>query len=318
MKKFIKIVIKKILYVILKRENSKILDIIINFKISFNFLDLGASGGIQKKWIFIETLLNVFCVEPIEASLEDKKIGNFKSQTVIRNIFSSQPDQEKKLYITKKNDCSSLIKPNFSHLNKFPDVDRFKIIAENDFKTTNIDTYFKNENLDFVKIDTEGYTLEILKGSKNKLKSILGLEVESEFFQLREGQQFFFEIKNFLSDFDFEFIDFLNIIRWERNKFRYTGQPQITDALFLKKPELIINQFNSKIIGDKVLLKYITILTVFNRSDLIWLVIKNIENKFVSLYNLKQIYELTEKKITRLNKVHKFTNIFKSLIDNEI
>ena len=327
MKKIFKITIKKILYIILKPENNKILNIIINFKISLNFLDLGAAGGMQKKWIFVEKLLNVFLVEPIESNLENKKIesafvshekGNFKSQTFIKNMFSSLPSQEKKLYLAKKNDCSSLFKPNFEHLNKFPDVDRFKIINENNFNTTTIDKYFKYKNIDFVKIDTEGYALEILKGSKNKLKSILGLEIESEFFHLRKKQPLFFEINNFLNNFDFEFIDFLNIVRWERNNFRFTGQPQITDALFLKKPELIIKQFNANIISDKILLKYILILTVFNRSDLIYLIVKNIDNKFISHFELEKIYKLTEKKVKRINRVYKFAHIFRTLIDNEM
>ena len=56
-----------------------------------------------------------------------------------------------------------------------------------------------------VKIDTEGSELEILKGATKSLQHILGLEVECEFFKLREKQPLFSEIQKFLENYDFEF-----------------------------------------------------------------------------------------------------------------
>ena len=41
----------------------------------------------------------------------------------------------------------------------------------------------------------------------------------------------FNDIKIFLEKYDYEFIDFLNILRWRRNEYNHTGQPQISDIL---------------------------------------------------------------------------------------
>ena len=63
MRKIIKSVIKKILFSYLRKENNEIKNLIFNLKIDLNILDIGATGGIQKKWNLIEEILNVSFVE---------------------------------------------------------------------------------------------------------------------------------------------------------------------------------------------------------------------------------------------------------------
>ena len=69
-------------------------------------------------------------------------------------------------------------------------------------------------NPDFMKIDVEGAELDVLKGANKCLRNILGVEIESCFFQLRKNQPLVNDVIKFLSNEDFEFIDFLSIIRW--------------------------------------------------------------------------------------------------------
>ena len=76
--------------------------------------------------------------------------------------------------------------------------------------------------------------------------------MECEFFQLRKDQKLFYDVMKLLNDNNFEFTDFLVIHRWERDKFRFTGQPQHSDLLFLKKPEQIIKEFNEKKLCSKL------------------------------------------------------------------
>ena len=322
MRKIIKSVIKKILFSYLRKENNEIKNLIFNLKIDLNILDIGATGGIQKKWNLIEEILNVSFVEANKNSSFGK--NNFKSKKIITQLFSSNSNEIKKFHVTKYSWCSSIDKPNFSHLNKFKGKigffsnESYKVEKVLEIKTTSINDSFNNENLDFIKIDAEGHHLEILKGATSKMEELLGLEVECEFFQLRENQKIYFDVITFLEKYDFEFIDFLNIHRWERDRFRYTGQPQHSDILFLKKPEDIINKYNKKKISQEKLLKYIIILSIYNRSDLIKFINDNLEKKIVNNFKLDQIYNLTEKKINRLNKICYVENILKNAINNEI
>ncbi len=160
--------------------------------------------------------------------------------------------------------------------------------------------------------------VEILRGSAKSLKNILGIEIECEFFKLREEQHLFEETRKFLESHNFEFIDFLNIIRWERENHRFTGQPQVSDVLFLQSPELIINNFKNDQITEEIFLKYIVILTIYNRSDILSYVINNLEVTFVNKYELKKLHNLVEKKVKRINFVEKFTWFLKAGINNLI
>ena len=322
MKKYIKSIIKNIFFYFLRPENKEISKLIDNFNTDLNILDIGATGGIQNKWKLIKNVLNVTLVEPNVT--DELKENSFKTLNIIRKIFYSKPNKTQKLFITKYHLCSSLYKPNYSYLSKFKgktdffSLDSFEIVKEIDLETTTVDSSFEKKTLDFIKIDAEGSHLDILEGSSKKLDEILGLEIECEFFHIREKNHLYSEVIDYLKKFNFEFIDFLSIIRWERHKFRDTGQPQLADLFFLKNPDSVINDFNSNVISEKILLKYIIILSIYNRSDLLNLVISKVNKDFVKKNRIDKIYKLTEKKVARLNKFLYLKNFFKSIINNEI
>ena len=117
--------IKKIIEIYLKKENNdliKILSEILNDK-KLTFLDIGASGGIPKRWEFVEKFLIKILVEPDEKSSKDLiNNGNF----IIDKVLFSEPDKIIDFYHTQKQTCSSLLKPNFDYLSKFSEVERFK------------------------------------------------------------------------------------------------------------------------------------------------------------------------------------------------
>ena len=312
-----KSIIKKILLIFLKRENKKISSILNTIlKNKFHMLDIGAAEGINNRWKLIESKIYISLAEPHKNSAKNlKKMG----YNVIEKILYSEKKSNLIFYETRKPLCSSTLKPNFKHLNKYPEPERFEVINQSNLEASTIDDEFKiNEVPSFVKIDTEGAELEILKGSKKSLKNILGIEIECEFFKLRENQPLFEEIINFLKTYNFEFIDFINIIRWERKDHRFTGQPQVADVLFLKTPELVLEDFKKKLISEETFLYYFTILVIYNRSDIINLLINNLNKEFVDKFKLKELYSLVEKKVKRLNKVEKYTWFFKSGINNII
>lgn len=92
----------------------------------------------------------------------------------------------------------------------------------------------------------------------------------------------------------------------------------MSDVLFLQSPELIINNFKNDQITEEIFLKYIVILTIYNRSDILSYVINNLEVTFVNKYELKKLHNLVEKKVKRINFVEKFTWFLKAGINNLI
>ncbi len=313
--KFIKKIIKNILKLILCSENKKIEKILKNFDCNFTLLDIGAAGGIHKRWSLVDNNINIYCVEPQPESFSKIKDLKFNK---IEKIFDKEKDLNRKLYLTRKNDTSSLLLPNINYLKKFSNVSRFDILKTLELKTTTIDNEFEAKDLDFVKIDVEGYHLNILEGSKKKLTNILGLEVEVELQDLRLDQPKFYNVINLLNDYKFEMHDILNIIRWERNSYRHTGQPHTCDLFFLKKPEIIIDEFNKALIDEKKILRYLLILAIYNRSDIISLVRDKISKKITQENQVKQLEILIEKKVKKINIVRKYSLFFDNFLNNYI
>ena len=71
-----------------------------------------------------------------------------------------------------------------------------------------------------------------------------------------------------------------------------------------------------KIISVNFILKYIVILVIYNRSDILSYLINNLEENFVNKPDLKELLNLIEKKVKRINIIEKFTWFLKAGINN--
>ena len=279
--------LKKISYLLNKNLNQK-----------FTLLDIGAANGANGRWNIVSDKLSTILVEPHKESAKNLKSEGLE---VIESVLHSEDDKEIKFYNTRKPMCSSFYRPNFNHLKNFLDKERFEIISEDTFNSKSLDTeIIKFAQPNFIKIDTEGSELDILKGSKNTLLNVFGLEVECSFHQLREGQPLFEEIRSYLKDFDFVFIDFVSMIKWEKDNFGFSGQPQITDVLFLKNEETIIKKFKKEEISLDDLINYLVILITYERIDILKYVYKKTE---ISLKFIEEIIKILEMKKSKLNKL---------------
>ena len=269
-----------------------------NLNKKFTLLDIGAANGANGRWNIISDKLTTILVEPHKESANNLKL---KGLEVIETVLNSEDDLNIKFYNTRKPMCSSFYKPNFNHLENFLDKERFEIVSEDTFNGKTLDseiTKFSQPN--FIKIDTEGSELDILKGSKKTLLNVFGLEVECSLHQLRVNQPLFEEVRSYLKSLDFIFIDFVSMIRWEKDDFSFSGQPQITDALFLKNEEVIIDKFNKNEINLDDLLNYFVILIVYERVDILRYVYRKTE---ISIKYIEEIIKILEIKKNKLNKL---------------
>ena len=90
------------------------------------------------------------------------------------------------------------------------------------------------------------------------------------------------------------------MIRWEKDDFSFSGQPQLTDALFLKNEEVIIDKFNKNEINLDDLLNYFVILIAYERVDILRYVYKKTE---ISIKYIEEIIKILEIKKNKLNKL---------------
>ncbi len=268
--------VKKQLIKVLKNLNSSRFK---NYKNKFNnilgqrkisFIDIGASIQIIPRWKRIDKKnLDYILFEP--NAREAKKLENnkkfYEHYKVYRSILSNK-NCNLKLNITKGIYQSSVLKPNYNFINQFQNPGRYKINKKISLKAKKLDD-FKLPFSDFIKVDTQGYNYEILEGSINTLKNSLGVECETEFAELYSNQKLFGDVNNLLKKNNFEFIDFTTLRRWNRYNLSNYGQCVFGNALFLKKPEFILNLSKDKVI------KYIAICALYNKFDIISFIMKN-------------------------------------------
>lgn len=85
------------------------------------------------------------------------------------------------------------------------------VVKTIDINTVDFDS-FASENginkVDFIKLDTEGCELDILKGAIGVLKkSVIGLSIEVEFYPFHKGQPLFSDVDSFLRPLGFKMFD---------------------------------------------------------------------------------------------------------------
>ena len=305
----------KIFYTILQKiinyKDNKKKSFFNNFCEEMNFLDIGAAEGLDARWDLLKEKINFFFVEPHPESSKDLLI---EKKNIITKVFDEKPGLTKNFFLTNKPTCSSFLKPNINYLDKFGDVNRYHTKEILKFETTTVDKEFANLSLDFVKIDTQGSELNILKGSNKSLEEILGLEIECEFFKIYENQPLYEDIKNYLENYNLILFDFIDIIRWERDKFTHLGQPQFANILFLRSPENIIELYKKGKLNLKKLKNYILILTIYNKRDL--LVSLQIYFEKINLQlDINNFLEITKRNSRYLNMIDHYSLILKRLIN---
>jgi len=229
------------------------------------FVDIGAAGEIQPRWKPFSHKLNYIGFEPDDRSIGNiqNKSNNFLSYSIFPFALSHQKG-DIEFNLTRDPEKSSTYESNDRLLKKFPNSQRYELTKKMKISSVSMDEILEDE-VDFIKIDIQGGELNVLKGADATLEKTLGLELEIEFIDMYKSQPLFGDLCEHLSNKGFEFIDFLNLCRWERENLDGLGQCIWGDALFLRSPEDI--NFNK--LDIKKISAYFAILLVHRRFDLI-------------------------------------------------
>lgn len=239
------------------------------------FVDVGASGGLGPRWQQVADQLNYFMFEPDQRSYEGLQRTREPNRRIFPVALSDRPG-ERKFFLCRKPQVSSYYPPNKEFLAHFLDGDRFDVIDETVLKADTLDNCLSahRESIDFLKLDTQGSELDILKGGRQILDtSLIGLEVEVEFCLMYKNQPLFGDVCKYLSERGFEFFDFVNIYRWRREESdTQFGQCVFADALYLIPPEALHRTLKERPADDpsanRKVRKYLAILAIYDRVDL--------------------------------------------------
>lgn len=203
--------------------------------------DLGASGGTPPPFCWLLGGITLINFEP------DSRAQTGGSGT--NCDIAIGPQAMRTLHINRRQTTSSLLPPCEDVVNRydftkmFPEETRiFETVSTAEIETAGLDDIVKRMALpspDFLKIDVQGLTLEVLEtGVETLTGSVLGLQTEVEFLETYLGQKTFGSVHEFLENKDFELFRLTNLNRWIYKTsiplMMYTGQDVFCDLLYLR------------------------------------------------------------------------------------
>ena len=229
-------------------------------------LDVGAQGGFNEN-IFPKKYNDFFSpimVEPIKDEADKLRKENYK--VISKGLWSN--NCVKKLYIMKKRlGSSSLYKPNKDAYAlydlKKKNYPSFEVSNEIDIECTTIKESLDNLNikkLDFLKIDTQGAEIEILKGLGNYLPLLLKIEVQ--IVPMYENIPDWSELINHLYKLNYMTCE------WEEIGNHATHSPVEMDMLFI--PNYLNHAGKELIMSRKN--KFISLMLIFGQIKLLQII----------------------------------------------
>ena len=176
-----------------------------NLKRINTVIDIGANKGqfsLASRLIYPHS--KIFSFEPLEKPAKmfetlfrhDEKVVLFRSALGTKKTHSQ-------INISKRDDSSSLLDIGKNQTSIFPGTER---VRSQKIEVAPLSFYLKKTHLEdrtLMKIDVQGYELEVLKGSSDLLQSIFYVYVECSFVELYDEQPLANDVINFLEKFSF-------------------------------------------------------------------------------------------------------------------
>jgi FkbM family methyltransferase len=170
--------------------------------------DVGAADGLAKRWRPIAPVLRIMAFEPDSRSEAGGDAG-LGAQSIVVPHAAGASAGKAELFLTRKPRCSSLLPPNPAVVGRYPDAGRYDVVGKTMVSCTTVDAALASAGvaMDFIKIDTQGTELDVLRGAEGSLQTCLGIEVEVEFQPLYTGAAPFRDVDAWASGHGFELFD---------------------------------------------------------------------------------------------------------------
>lgn len=210
--------------------NIELLPLLKKIKKINTLIDIGSNKG-QFILLCLKFFPNptVYSFEPIKEIFEKQKnFFEFKKKIYAFNFGIGNKNKNLNFFITKRKDSSSFLTYNGSSRHNRD----YLLTEKRNIKIRKLDQVLKNKNLIkpiLIKIDVQGYELEVLKGSREILSKIDYLLIEVSKNRMYNNQATEKEIVTFLKNKKFTM---LKSLKWMKIK---NTQYMQRDILFKKK-----------------------------------------------------------------------------------
>lgn len=163
-------------------------------------VDVGARWGAESSWWDLGDLVKYVGFEPDAKECERlNQLSGGEAKYVPYGLGAIRGQVP--LYITQAPASSSLYPPDQELVTRFPQLVAHRLVREEHVSVTRLDDWWESQGrpwVGFIKIDTQGSELDILRGGTQALRGALGVEVEVEFSPLYVSQPLFSDVDSFL------------------------------------------------------------------------------------------------------------------------
>ena len=196
-------------------------------------VDIGCRWGFAEKFIDEKGAFHAYGFDPdIEECQRLSKRYASSNVSLIPLGLAGIPGK-RTLYITQEPACSSLLQPDPELTENYPALQCARHVSTVEVETTTLDHWALRDGVhvvDYIKVDTQGTELEILRGGINTLKNVRCLEVEVEFNPIYLGQPVFADVDMFLREQGFVLWKLTNHVHYSRDGAPM--EPLGEDAIF--------------------------------------------------------------------------------------
>ena len=244
-------------------------------------LDVGAQGGFNSDKFFpskYNCFFKKILIEPINSEaekLESKKL-------VINKGLWSKKEKKNLNILDNRLGSSSMYEPDEElfdlHDLKKKDYENYKVTSFVEIECDTLTNQLKEleiNKLDYLKIDTQGAELEILKGI-GEYRPLL-IKTEAHFFSMYKNVPNWNKLVSFLYELNYTLIDFKGIGNHS------TRIPAEADMIF-------IPNFNNKI-GKKLILdnkdKFISLMLIFGQLKILQIILKRFQIELKEIEKLE-------------------------------
>ncbi len=247
-------------------------------------LDVGAQGGFNSDEFFpskYNCFFEEILIEPINSEAEELE----NKKPLINKGLWSKKEKKKLNILDNRLGSSSMYEPDEEffdlHNLKKKDYDNYKVTRSIEIECDTLTNQLKEleiNKLDYLKIDTQGAELEILKGI-GEYRPML-IKIEAHFFSMYKNVPSWNKLVSFLYDLNYVLIDLKGIGNHS------TRIPAEADMIF-------IPNFNDKI-GKKLILdnrdKFISLMLIFGQLKILQVILKRLQIELNELEKLEDNY----------------------------
>lgn len=167
-------------------------------------VDVGArEAGAEVAWWQLDGLARQFGFEPAPdecARLNAGATQQGRAKKFFPVALAERPGVGT-LHLTQDPACASLYPPDAQTIARYPDLEVAREVGRMQVEMSTMDTWWNAQSrpdIGFIKLDTQGSEVDILRGGVATLQDTVGCEIEVEFTPIYQGQPLFAETDAFM------------------------------------------------------------------------------------------------------------------------